>query len=160
MKRPDLSIYNHKNNKTRDRSFMQTKEYREKMSRIAKGKNTWSKGRVMSKEEIERRKLSIPRGEKHWNWGGKDKNPNFSGGKTRYWKQRALERDNFTCQKCFISDKEVVEVDHIKSKSLFPELRFSLSNLITLCANCHRKKTLEDIRNKAIKFRRKRLLQA
>jgi len=73
------------------------------------------------------------------------KNPNWKGG--RNWKEikkEALIRDNWTCQYCGLKDPQIMEVDHIKPKSLYPELEFNLANTITLCPNCHRRKTIQD----------------
>lgn len=58
----------------------------------------------------------------------------------RFWassiRQNALIRDNF---KCFICKKnnEPLEVHHIESWSEKPELRFKITNLISLCEVCH-----------------------
>lgn len=136
---------------------MQTKEYKEKMRKIAleKGYGKWGKGKKQTKETIEKR-VSQFRGDKHWNWNSGLKNPNSNGGELRYWKKQALIRDDFTCQICGLKDPEIVEVDHIKSKSLHPELKNDIDNLVTMCANCHRRKTLRDIKNKAIRFRRRK----
>ena len=59
-----------------------------------------------------------------------------------YYKNKALERDNYTCQECGYSEELIMEVDHIKTRKDFPELINKLSNLVTLCPNCHRRKTL------------------
>jgi hypothetical protein len=47
-----------------------------------------------------------------------------------------LGRDNDTCQICSIV-KENLQVDHIKSWSEYPELRFDLDNCRTVCMACH-----------------------
>lgn len=47
---------------------------------------------------------------------------------------------------CNFSNLEIMEVDHIKPKSLFPEEQNNLDNLITLCPNCHRRKTNQEIK--------------
>ena len=60
------------------------------------------------------------------------------------WKRFVLERDNYTCRECGISDKRVLHVDHVKSKSHHPELEFEVTNGMTLCANCHMIKTIEN----------------
>jgi 5-methylcytosine-specific restriction endonuclease McrA len=41
-------------------------------------------------------------------------------------------------------DREVVEADHIKSMSDYPQLKFNLNNGMSLCANCHRRKTKQE----------------
>lgn len=60
------------------------------------------------------------------------------------WRIRVFERDKYTCQECGAKNSKgvgkTVELHphHIKPFSLFPRLRFSLSNGVTLCAKCHR----------------------
>lgn len=67
--------------------------------------------------------------------------PKWKGGTFQYWRNVVLIRDSYTCGACGLCDPEIVEVDHIKSRKLFPELQFDLKNLITLCPNCHVRKT-------------------
>lgn len=71
--------------------------------------------------------------------------PNYKDGHTITRKQ-ILHRDNYTCQVCGFREPEIMEVDHIKPKSKFPELKYELNNLITLCPNCHRRKTNRDLK--------------
>jgi len=52
------------------------------------------------------------------------------------WKSRVNVRDNFICQEC---GKKGNEAHHKKSWRDFPELRFEISNGITLCLDCHKK---------------------
>lgn len=60
-------------------------------------------------------------------------------------RDKAFERDNFTCQFC--GKKESLEIHHIKRYSLYPELRYEMTNVITLCADCHRNRTVHGGRN-------------
>ena len=53
------------------------------------------------------------------------------------WRKMVLERDNYTCQECNQIGGRL-EVDHIKSFSLYPELRFDINNGRTLCHDCHK----------------------
>lgn len=80
-----------------------------------------------------------------WNKGlrgfGGETNPNWKGG-TLYF--RVFTRDDFTCQICGLKDKDVMEVDHKIPQKLRPDLKKEISNLWTLCANCHRRKTKRD----------------
>ena len=78
---------------------------------------------------------------------------NWKGGAEQYQKRLALIRDDFTCQVCGLQDDEITVVDHIKPKSIYPELHKSLDNLVTLCPNCHARKS---IREKKEIFRVKR----
>ena len=53
------------------------------------------------------------------------------------FRRNVLERDNKTCVLCGSNEK--VCVDHIKSFSLYPELRTVVENGRTLCYQCHYK---------------------
>lgn len=57
------------------------------------------------------------------------------------WRKAVFTRDNWTCVWCKISGsrKTPIEADHIKAYSLYPELRFDVSNGRTLCKPCHRR---------------------
>ena len=72
------------------------------------------------------------------------KNPAWKGGAHSFIKRRCLERDDYTCQQCGYREPEIMETDHIRPKSVFPELRYVLENLVTLCPNCHRRKTMQE----------------
>ena len=54
----------------------------------------------------------------------------------KLWRKADMERDNFTCQKCFIIGGKLV-VHHINNFADFKELRTSIENGITFCKNCH-----------------------
>jgi 5-methylcytosine-specific restriction protein A len=54
-------------------------------------------------------------------------------------KKQALTRDNYMCLNCGFSEKEIMEVDHIKERKFGGTNK--LENLQTLCPNCHRRKT-------------------
>lgn len=62
-----------------------------------------------------------------------------------------LDRDNYRCKKCGRPGREV---DHIKPKKLGGT--DDLSNLQTLCSNCHTKKTKKDVET----IRRMRIVEA
>ena len=76
-----------------------------------------------------------------------NKNPNWKDGKNierrkyislRKWKKirdKILERDNFTCQKCDEKNPKKLNVHHIIPRRI--ELNNSFNNLITLCDSCH-----------------------
>jgi 5-methylcytosine-specific restriction endonuclease McrA len=68
----------------------------------------------------------------------------ISGGRWSYVRSDVLARDNHTCQKCGFSDKEIMTVDHIKPKAIAPELMYAMDNCVTLCPNCHARKTIQD----------------
>lgn len=101
----------------------------------------WNKGKpypLMS----ERNRINNPtkRGEKHWNWkGGKtlrERKILMSRLEYKQWRINILERDEWTCQNCFIQGVPF-EVHHIKSWAEYPELRYVETNGITLCLPCH-----------------------
>lgn len=58
------------------------------------------------------------------------------------WRKAVFERDNYTCQHCGARNgqghKIILNADHIKPFSLFPESRFDLDNGQTLCVPCHK----------------------
>lgn len=57
-------------------------------------------------------------------------------GKSRSLRNYVFARDNETCQVCF-SPSNYLHMDHIKSWSEYPELRFEPDNCRTLCMACH-----------------------
>ena len=110
---------------------------------------------------IERKTMSEIRKRKHWGLSGNKngmygrtgkKSPRWNGGHSperqsfyarSIWKELSksiLKRDNYKCKKCgAIHDKEnKLVVHHIKEWSKYPELRFEIKNLITLCVKCHK----------------------
>lgn len=107
-----------------------TLEHRESISKANIGRPAWNKGTVgvmgpppnkigegiTSKNRLERKKF-------------------------RATMQRLVfERDNYTCQLCD-QYSGYLQVDHIKSWSKHPELRFAIDNCRTLCMGCHYKVT-------------------
>lgn len=86
-------------------------------------------------------KLATRKGKDHWHWLGGITGINFkirNSKKYKRWRELVFKRDNYTCQEC----KKLgtyIEADHIKPFSLFPELRFVVSNGCTLCKKCHKK---------------------
>ena len=82
-------------------------------------------------------------------------NPNWKGGVTPLihkirnskemanWRNSVFTRDNWTCQKCGVRSSKnkyvYIEAHHIKPFATFPELRFEITNGMTLCKECHYK---------------------
>lgn len=57
----------------------------------------------------------------------------------KLWRLAVYERDDFTCQECGNRGARL-NAHHIKSWRKHPDLRFTISNGITLCESCHKKK--------------------
>lgn len=84
---------------------------------------------------------------KHWQLGSRNPSWNETYDRTKreqlrlmpeyaVWQSETKKRDNFECQKCCKRGK--LHSHHIQPYSKFPELRYELSNGITLCKECHR----------------------
>lgn len=75
----------------------------------------------------------------HWNYKGGISNENHiirNSTEMKVWRSKVFIRDNFTCQKCNVKGG-VLNAHHIKPFAHYPELRFELSNGLTLCKCCH-----------------------
>jgi hypothetical protein len=119
---------------------------RKRLSEIAKrrtGKKSPRYGAKLSKAT--RRKISDSL---KGRFRGPD-NPQWQGGHryirqnwmSRYeykdWRAAVFERDDYTCQMCGKPSNGDIEAHHIRPWAEFPELRFDVSNGITLCQPCH-----------------------
>lgn len=66
------------------------------------------------------------------------------GQEYRKWRSAVFKRDNWTCQECGDRSRQgnrlVIHAHHIKLLSKFPSLACTVSNGVTLCADCHQKK--------------------
>lgn len=81
------------------------------------------------------------KGEKCYLWKGGVTPINLKirqSGEYKFWRRQVFERDRFTCQWCG-AHKTKIHADHIRPFSLFPTLRFEVSNGRTLCVPCHKK---------------------
>ena len=82
----------------------------------------------------------LRRGEGHYNWkGGISKERHLAMGRQEYkqWRSDVFKRDNWTCQTCQARGI-YLEAHHIKPWGTYPELRYELSNGVTLCLSCHK----------------------
>ena len=82
------------------------------------------------------------RGENHWNWKGGISSEDKKVRQTleyEIWRQEVYKKDNWTCRLCGKKCKKDIIAHHLKLFSVFPELRFSVDNGITLCRSCHKK---------------------
>ena len=84
------------------------------------------------------------RGENHPNWkcgiskvNKSDRELAMQTFEYKLWRKSVFERDDYTCQMCLKRGYKL-QADHIKSWSLFPELRYAIDNGRTLCEDCHR----------------------
>lgn len=104
------------------------------------------------KEKQRLAKLGL-RDEQVNNWqGGKVKERKLEMGREQYkvLRKTCFERDNYTCQSCKIRGGKL-EMDHVKEWCNYPELRFEITNVRTLCKSCH--KMTENYGHKAIRKR-------
>jgi len=53
------------------------------------------------------------------------------------WIQKVLKRDNYTCQRCNDNKGHNLNAHHLEGYHWCIELRFELSNGVTLCEKCH-----------------------
>lgn len=79
----------------------------------------------------------MPSGEDHWNWqGGISKlNDRHDSHEYKKWRLEVYKKDNYCCVKC--NSKKNINAHHIYSWKHHPELRYEISNGITLCEECH-----------------------
>lgn len=71
----------------------------------------------------------------------------------RALRMEVLRRDDWQCLKC--GARHRLEVDHIEPVRTAPEQAWELSNLQTLCAGCHTRKTRIDIGSPEINAERR-----
>ena len=79
--------------------------------------------------------------EKHWNWQGGITTNNRElrrSKKYNYWRKAVYKRDKWTCTICNVKQRHPI-AHHLKSFNEYPELRFEVSNGITVCRSCHKK---------------------
>lgn len=111
----------------------------------AKMRKAWERRRLTPFSAETRAKMSKSR--------TAHKNPNWKGGLLKHKRAEAKLRDNNTCQICGFREDEIMVVDHIRPRAMRPELALDLDNLMTLCPNCHARKTKVD-RKMIAQFRR------
>lgn len=81
----------------------------------------------------------------------KSKVPFFDSGPWRTLRAKVLDHYGSTCMKCRIGkiDGAIIQVDHIRPRSLFPRLALEFDNLQVLCKECNSAKGIitEDYRS-------------
>lgn len=100
------------------------------------------KSQIGKKHSLEqRRKISQAlKGDKAPNWQGGITHLNKRGARQnvewRIWWETCVKRDNYTCRVCLKKGCRL-EIHHIKRWAKYPDLRYEISNGITLCKLCH-----------------------
>ncbi len=123
------------------RGIYHTEETKKKISEALKKSDF--KGYWLGKKFKQEHKNKISKATKGAN------NPRWNGGiekvkdkrntiEYREWRLMVFGRDNFTCQDCG-KRGTYLEAHHIKKWKYYPQLRFKVSNGITLCKICHKK---------------------
>lgn len=130
--------------------LLRSEETRNKMSLAKLGKPSWNKGKELSEKHKanlrgKRQPLkdtSRMTGRRPWNKIGDGITPINKrvrkSPKYKSWRKKVFERDNYTCKECGKHGGNL-HAHHIKSFALYSELRFEVSNGITLCVPCHEK---------------------
>lgn len=131
-----------------------TEEHKKKMSKTARKLKIWqvllrpdvrekallaSRKRLLgNKSPLKGRKAPWAAGENNFNWKGGITSENYRQRRTfgMTMQKAVFERDNYTCQLCSVRGVNL-QVDHIQSWAEYVDLRFSMDNCRTLCANCH-----------------------
>jgi len=84
-------------------------------------------------------KFNPKTGKYHWNYQGGISAENHiirNSTEIKSWRTKVFRRDFYTCQHCRKAGG-ILNAHHIKPFAKFPELRFEVSNGITLCKDCH-----------------------
>ena len=119
-----------------------TEEHIKNLSSALKGRVPWNKNKKGLQVAWNKGKPSPwLRGEKNCNWRGGITSINKllrDSPEYKQWREAVFKRDDYTCQICGRRGVKL-HADHIKPFSLYPELRFEVSNGRTLCVDCHRK---------------------
>jgi len=123
-----------------------SEETKKKISKMLKGMkhpsvtNKWRKGKPRYDM----------RGKNHPFWKGgvskKNKTERQLAMETieyKLWREAVFTRDGYKCIKCLKTGK-ILQADHIKPWSVYPELRYAIDNGQTLCRHCHKEKTAAD----------------
>ena len=133
-----------------------SKEHREKLVKNHKG-FSGQRHSDQAKEKLRKIHLGKPkyslRGVGNNNWqGGLTQGNRKIRNSLEYsiWRRAVYERDGYQCIWCGAKNGNgktiILNADHIKSFSKFPELRFAIDNGRTLCIDCH--KTTDSFGNK------------
>jgi len=128
-----LSLF-FKGRKSTRKNFTHSPETIEKLRELTTGKTLSLEARKKLSESI--------RGENscHWKGGLTDEHSRIRKSlEYKLWRQAVYERDEWTCQVCFQKGRKL-NAHHVKSFSLFPDLRFEVDNGVTMCKDCHQER--------------------
>ena len=112
------------------------------------GKEFWARSYDKRKhcskrcDSLHRRELQAGANSHFWK-GGKTKLNQILRSRAKYdeWRTAVFVRDKYACQECGARCGNGVRIylhaHHIKSWADYPELRYEVSNGVTLCVNCH-----------------------
>ncbi len=105
-------------------------------------------GRTLPKEHVDnmrrgsKHSLKVKRGKDHPFWkGGRPPWQRYSDPRYQEWRRAVVERDNYICQNCTRQcrrSERGLAAHHIKPYATHEDLRYVVSNGITLCDTCHR----------------------
>lgn len=118
-----------------------TLESLRKMSENRKGK-----GGVLGHPYYGGGKGWFKKGMRPWNYQGGIRTPSQilkDDVRWKKWRLAVFQRENWTCQWCGARSgngkKIILHPHHIKSKAVYPDLAYEVSNGMTLCVPCHEK---------------------
>lgn len=121
-----------------------SEETRRKQSEARRGDKhwNWKDGRSAN-----RGKIGNPSGENHWNWRGgitTERHKERTSPEAKAWTKAIFKRDDYTCWDCGKKGGQL-NAHHLKSWANYPELRYVLTNGITVCKDpCHKIRTKRD----------------
>lgn len=128
------------------RSWYRPSEETKEKLRQARAKQifgpTW---RIRKSETAKRLGIRPPVyfGSDHPTWKGGHSRNKYGGNICARWRKSVFERDDYRCVQCRArcgeGKKVILQADHIKPWSLYPDLRFDINNGRTLCVSCHRR---------------------
>jgi len=110
-----------------------------KLKKSLKERVSPRKGVKLSAEQKKKMKF-FEKGHLPWNKGLGDKTPEnkriWRSIEMRLWREAVFTRDNYTCQKCE-QHGGTLRPHHIFNFATYLDLRFDITNGITLCDKCH-----------------------
>lgn len=116
-----------------------TAAQRQHMSEIARGRRPSAES-IRKAIETKTRRGTILRGNRHPNWKGGRPWRRFRDPRYLRWRNAVLDRDRYRCRACGRLCRKYekgLAAHHLASYSAWPDLRFDITNGITLCRSCH-----------------------